>query len=419
MKRPPAAESAHPQRAVSQYQDAAGRQATAKVLFLVEGYTDIRFVTGLSEISSLTMAVPAIAYSESGLKRRVKDSGASLTVEEIPGGRLQFQLRSLVYLLKHAEEFDLILSQDVLRGALNSTVVGKIMNTPVITYMCIAPVEYFRCRYERGESSWLKAAIGASVIRLLMTMNGRLATRCVALGPYLFGIAARYCPHTVNGLYYGVDISYYKPVDEREKLRLRASLDLPVDAFIIFLSSRISHEKDPETVLKSVALARSQGLNAVLLNLGGQYQAFLSLARRIAGTESEHWVLARPAAHPMTDLARYYQAADCLAQASLSEGLGLSPLEALACGIPAVCSAVGGLEANLQRYARLVPRRDAEAMATELLWVANNTRAARAQALRGRDFVVQAWSRERAFGELSKIFEAYSRNSSESPKSEQ
>jgi len=272
--------------------------------------------------------------------------------------------------------------------------------------MCIAPVEYFRCRYERRQSGWLKTAAGTAVIRTLMYINGRLASRCVALGPYLIEIARKYCSRTVNGLYYGVNTSYYRPVSEAEKSQLRTKLDLPKDAFIILLSSRVSHEKDPETVLRAVTIARTKGLPAVLLNLGGGHRDFLSMVRRLLGPEGGHWVMARPAVHPMTDLAGYYQAADCLAQASLSEGLGLSALEALACGIPAVCTAVGGLKANLEGYARLVPRCDSKAMAAELLWVSQNIPAARAQALAGRDFVMRAWSRERAFQELSDIIES-------------
>jgi len=380
-----------------------------KVLFLVEGNTDIRFVTGLSQISSLSIAVPARAYNESGLKHRIAASGVSLRVHELPSGRIRFQLSSLRYLIRHAREFDVILCQEVLRGALSGTLAGKMTNTPVISYMCIAPVEYFRCRYERRQSGWLKTAAGTAVIRTLMYVNGKLASRCVALGPYLIEIARRYCSRTVNGLYYGVNTSYYRPVSEVEKSQLRTKLDLPRDAFIILLSSRVSHEKDPETVLRAITIARSRGLPAVLLNLGGGYRDFLSMVRRLLGPEAVHWVMARPAVHPMAELAGYYQAADCLAQASLSEGLGLSPLEALACGVPTVCTAVGGLKANLEGYARLVPRCDPDAMAAELLWVSENMPAARAQALAGRDFVMRAWSRERAFEELSGIIESVRR----------
>jgi len=377
-----------------------------KVLFFVEGNTDIRFVTGLSEICSLTVAIPAAIYQQSDLKQRIQSSGTRIVVDEIPGGRARFQFASFAYLLRRARDFDLILCQEVLRGSLSGTLIGALKGVPTITYMCLAPVEYFRCRYERRQCGWLKAVIGESAIRALMTINGKLATRCVALGPYLIEIAARYCPRTVNGLYYGVDTEYYRPVAASQRLHLRARLNLPPDQFIIFLSSRISHEKDPETVLKAVAIARSRGLDAVLLNLGGGYQDFLRLTQQLGGPDAAMWVLARPAAHPMTELAAYYQASDCLAQASLAEGLGLSPLEAMTCGIPAVCTAVGGLAANLNGYARLTPRRDPEAMARELLWVSQNRQAARAQALAGREFVIKEWSREKAFSDLRDLFEA-------------
>ena len=38
-----------------------------------------------------------------------------------------------------------------------------------------------------------------------MAVNGRLATRCLALGRYLSKVAARSCPRVEIGLYYGVD----------------------------------------------------------------------------------------------------------------------------------------------------------------------------------------------------------------------
>src|SRR3974390_849500 len=105
---------------------------TPKVLFLVEGNTDIRFVTGLSEISRLTMAVPAVQYNPSDLRRRIEALGLPVKVDLIPGHRLRFQLASFLYLLRHAREFDLILCQEVLRGAFNGTLAGVLTNTPAI-----------------------------------------------------------------------------------------------------------------------------------------------------------------------------------------------------------------------------------------------------------------------------------------------
>ena len=130
---------------------AASARPQLRVLFFVEGHTDIRFVTGLSEICALTMAVPAGAYHQSGLKERVLASGCSIQVDEIPGGRLRFKTASLVYLLRRAPDFDLILCQEVLRGAFNGTLAGRLKNVPVLTYMGVTPLEYYLCRRERRQ----------------------------------------------------------------------------------------------------------------------------------------------------------------------------------------------------------------------------------------------------------------------------
>jgi len=355
---------------------------------------------GLSEICDLTMAVPAGAYAQSGLKDRVAASGARLVVHEIPGGRLAFQAWSFAYLWRVARGFDVILSQEVLRGSLNATVVGALRGVPVVTYMGIAPVEYFRCRRERKRIGVFAAWAGEAVIRVLMTVNGRLAARCLAMGPYLRDIALRSCPRSEVGLYYGVDVDRFRPADEPERAALRQRLDLPANRFVVLLSSRISHEKDPETVLRGVALARARGLDAVVLNLGGGYREFIDLARTIDLGDISQWVIGRPAVHPIAEVPDYFRAADAVVLASLAEGAAYSTLEALACMTPVVATAVGGMAVQLEGYARLTPRQDPNAIADALIDIAADPVLARAQTRAGRDHVCREWSSERAFRDL-------------------
>ncbi len=380
------------------------RAARLKVLFFVEGFTDIRFVVGLSEICELTLAVPLRAYRTSGLEQRIAESGAQVAVHTIAGGRLAFQARSFGYLLRHARQFDVILAQEVLRGALNANLAGLLRRVPVVTSMAIAPAEYFRCRRERGQIGWPTWLLGDVVIRTLLTINGRLAARCLVLGPYLEDIARAYCPRSARMRYYGVDTDVFRPASTAEKLALRQKWNLPIGRFLVFYSSRLSHEKDAETVLHAAARARQQGLDAVVLNLGGGYKDFLKLARTLALPDADRWVVGGPALHPMREVADVFRAADVVAMASLAEGLGLSTLEALACGTPVVATAVGGMAVQLQGWARLTPRRDPAAMARELLWVAAHPEAARAQALAAREqCIIPEWSRPRAFAELARV----------------
>jgi D-inositol-3-phosphate glycosyltransferase len=374
--------------------------APLRVLFFVEGFTDIRFVVGLSEISDLTLVVPARAYGESSLRARVAASGARVHVHEIDGGRLTFQARSFAYLWRVAKDFDVILSQEMLRGSLNAALVGALRGVPVVTTMSMPALEYFRCRRERKQIGAPTALIGEAIIRTLLAVNGRLVAKCLALGPYLMDVASRSCDRTERGYYYGVDTTLFKPADPSERAALRRKLNLPAGKFLVVLASRISHEKDPETVLEAVSLARARGLDAVILNLGGGYREFIDLASAMGIGDASTWVLGRPAAHPMHELADYFRAADVLVQGSLEEGLGLSPLEALACETPVVATDVGGMAVHLGHYAALTPRRDAEAMARALIVIAAVPHAARLQARRGRAYVCREWNRDLAFEAL-------------------
>jgi len=374
-----------------------------RVLFLVEGFTDIRFVVGLSRICELTMMVPSRPFRDSGLAERVAESGARLRVVEVRGGRLRFQFESMRELWRQAGECDVILSQEVLRGSLNANIIGRLRRKPVVTYMGVSPLEYFRCRRERRQIGPVTWWLGSALIRTLATINGRLATRCLAMGPYLREVASGWCARSDIGLYYGVDVDLFRPADADERKRLRRRLDLPPDKFLIVLSSRISHEKDPETVLRAVGTARSRGLDAVLLNLGGGHREFLALPAQLGIVDAASWLIARPAVHPMKDLADYFRAADAVALASLAEGAAYSTLEALACGTPVVATAVGGMAVQLRGYASLTPRQDAAAMADALLAIAAGADAARAQALRGREYVCREWNQRKAFGDLAVV----------------
>ena len=371
-----------------------------RVLFFVEGFTDIRFVTGLSEICTLTLVVPERAYRESGLDARIAASGARLMVDTIPGGRMAFQWRSLVYLLRRVRDFDVVLSLEMLRGSFSACLAGAVRRVPVVTYMGIDPVAYFRCRRMRGQIGLGTAILGEAVIRMLMTVTGRLAARSLVVGPDLRRVAAQYSARVGVGLMYGIDMELFRPASDAERLALRERLGLPPDRFIVLNASRVSHEKDPETVLRAVALLRARGVDAMVLNLGGNHAAFGELAERIGLSDVPAWVMGKPAAHPMGALASYYRAVDVTAQGSLEEGCGYTPLESLACGTPAVATAVGGLARNLPGLARLVPKRDHEAMARELGWIAAHPDDARAEARAARESVLRDWSRVKAFAEL-------------------
>ena len=376
-----------------------------KVLYFCEGFTDIRFVVGLSEICDLEMAAPAWEFRSSGLADRIDHSGITLKVDEIHGKRPAFQLRSFLYLLRNMRKYDVVLSQEMVRGSMNATVAGKLTGVPVVTYLGVAPVEYWRCRRERGQIGWIKSKAGEAFIRFAMSVSGRLGTAALGMGPYLRDVAGKTSSNPGVGGYYGVDVNLFRPVTAEQRRVLRRRHDLPEDRFLIFFSSRISHEKDPETVLRATALARKQGLDAVIMNLGGGFKSFLARAKELGITDAEEWMIGRPPVHPMQDLCEYFQAADLVIQSSLAEGAAFSTLEALACETPVIATDLGGMAVQLAGVAQLTPRQDPQAMAGAILWAARHRGEAVAQAKKGREYVVANWRREKAFGDLKAVLE--------------
>ena len=93
-------------------------------------------------------------------------------------------------------------------------------------------------------------------------------------------------------------------------------------------------------MLAALRILLDRGRDLWLLHRSGGYVAFRAEAERIGVA---HRLIATDAVHPHRELPADYQASDICVQASREEGLGFSPIEAMACGIPVVASAVGGL----------------------------------------------------------------------------
>jgi D-inositol-3-phosphate glycosyltransferase len=140
----------------------------------------------------------------------------------------------------------------------------------------------------------------------------------------------------------GVEHAFFAP---GERSGARVALDLPDDRPVLLFVGRIQPLKGPDVAIRALhALGRP---DALLLVVGGA-----SGAHGDVETERAHELVDELGLHdqvrfvppqPHHILSTYYRAADVVLVPSRSESIGLVALEAAACGIPVVASAVGGL----------------------------------------------------------------------------
>jgi glycosyltransferase involved in cell wall biosynthesis len=237
-------------------------------------------------------------------------------------------------------------------------------------------------------------------LRVLARLNALIGQQYIVLSRYLERVVRRHgarVPVAVIPVY-GVDTGIFKPPAEAKAL-LRERLGLPATGALIFFSSRIAPEKDGETLLDAVRMLLERGRDIRLLHRSGGYQGFLKDAERFCVS---HRVIATDAVHPHLQLPVDYQACDLCVQASRAEGLGFSPLEALACEVPVIATAVGGLAETIidGQTGWTYPAGDARALASRIELVLDDPQEATRRAAHGREMVKATYERRMVFEKL-------------------
>ena len=138
---------------------------------------------------------------------------------------------------------------------------------------------------------------------------------------------------------------------EREEARQK--IGVPKTSKLILSVGRLAPLKQFDVIINMFAQLQQEFDDLYLVILGGGDQAELERQAIDLG------VLKQLSIVFSNEVDLYYSAADVYISASLSESFGLANLEALAHGLPCVCSSVGGVPEVVQEGAILVlPERD-------------------------------------------------------------
>jgi glycosyltransferase involved in cell wall biosynthesis len=367
--------------------------------FIVESGTDVRMVEGLAKRFKLSVVARRI---ENGVEIS-QPPPESLPIAIGPSSRFGFALFVWRHLRRNRQQIDRVIVQGYGPAALAANLAGHFNNTPTAMLVCSPVEDYYRCRQAHpvGDNKFLRRELFA--LQVLGRINALVGRQYIVLSEYLAGVVRRYGargPVIVIPIY-GIDTTIFTPSSEA-KSALKDRLGLPSTGSLIFFSSRVAPEKDSETLLAAVRLLLDQGRDLWLLHRSGGYRRFMKAAERF-GIASR--VIATDAVHPHRQLFLDYQASDVCVQASRAEGLGFSPLEALACGIPVIAAEIGGLKETIVegQTGWTYPVGEPAGLARGIEAILDDKVEAARRAAAGREMVRARYDRQTVFAQLESM----------------
>lgn len=214
-----------------------------------------------------------------------------------------------------------------------------------------------------------------------------------------FMMASNFSASRVGVVHNGIDAGPLPtPADRR---RARSLLALDDDALVIGTVARLDPVKDLRSLFEAFALVRQSLPTARLLVVGdGPERGALESRAADADLAGSVRFLGMRA-----DVKALLPAADLYVNSSISEGISLTILEAMACGVPVVATSVGGTPEVLDAGAGvLVPARHPQRLAEAIVRLAAAPAARARLAGHGRQRVESLFTIQRMVGEYAHMY---------------
>lgn len=193
-------------------------------------------------------------------------------------------------------------------------------------------------------------------------------------------------PHTV--IHHGIDTEAFHP--PADKAATRKALNLPEDGTLIGCFGRIRPQKGNDLFVEAMLRVLPQVPDARAVMMGGitdQFREFADgLRAQVADAGLSDRFVFLPEA-PDFQIVQYFQALDLYVAPQRWEGFGLTPLEAMACGVPVVATRVGAFEELVEdgETGHLVDIEDVDAMTQATLDLLSDKDTYRKTAAKARD----------------------------------
>lgn len=133
----------------------------------------------------------------------------------------------------------------------------------------------------------------------------------------------------------GIDLSRFENL-ETDRDAKRREIGVPSDSLLLLSVGELNENKNHQVVIKALARLNNPKIHYAIAGVGDKKDYLLSLANELGVSKQVHLLGYRK------DIPKLFAATDVFCFPSFREGLSASLMEAMACGLPVVCSRIRG-----------------------------------------------------------------------------
>lgn len=218
--------------------------------------------------------------------------------------------------------------------------------------------------------------------------------------------AASFIQRPATVIMHGVNTETFHP--PADKSATRAELGLP-DGLLIGCFGRVRHQKGVDVLVDAAIKVLPDHPDAAVVFTGRatvEHEGFLAEQKsKLAKAGLSDRVLFKGEV-PWEDLVKYYQSMDLFIAPARWEGFGLTPIEAMSCGVPAIATKAGAFEAQILQgeTGMIVQQGEVEELAGAILTMIADRKNLAKQGVKSRQRVLDAFRIE---GEAGSIIDVY------------
>lgn len=328
-----------------------------------------RFVVDLIKASSCSYASILVVLERPGAMAPFCDDIEIISLDMNPGFHISaiFMLADIINKRKA-----ILVHTHNEKAQLYGAIASKLVGVPVVHTKHGKNQIVFRTR--------LRNKIASLFCNVIVAVSADAAEQCIK--------DEKVCKSKVRTILNGINTELFKSVSSCNIIR--KEFNIPPGMTVIGTVARLAPVKDQATLLEACNILSQKGIDFKLLLIGdGPLRK--QLEEQSAAIGFDNTVVF---AGMRNDIPALMNVMDIFALSSISEGISLTLLEAMACGLPVVATAVGGNpEVVLDgETGYLVPPQNPDEMAKKLMMLIINKNLRRQMGEKGQERVIANFS---------------------------